>query len=110
MLCVLASDKGKSTANPVIYGKSSDLCSESHRDPPKVVMLELKKREVEMNFSIYGADLRTHLKIVVVALLFANVVAGIGRYARITDIDLGTAPLVKAGQPAVLTGALPVIR
>jgi hypothetical protein len=73
-------------------------------------MLQLKKREVAMNFSIYGADLRTHLKIVVVALLFATVVAGIGRYAHVSNIDLGTAPLVKAGQPIGLTGNLPVIR
>jgi hypothetical protein len=73
-------------------------------------MLQLKKREVVMNFSIYGADPRTHLKIVVVALLFATVVAGIGRYAHVADIDLGTAPLVKAGQATGLTGNLPVIQ
>jgi hypothetical protein len=73
-------------------------------------MLRLKKREVAMNFSIYTPDLSTHLKFVVVALVFATVVAGIGRYAHVSDIDLGTAPLAKAGQPTGLTGNLPVIR
>jgi hypothetical protein len=63
-----------------------------------------------MNHSIYTADLRTHLKIVVVGLLCGVLVMAIGTFARISDIDLGTAPLVKAGQSTTLTGRLPAIR
>jgi len=63
-----------------------------------------------MNPSIYGADRRTHLKIVVVALLCATVVAAVGVFANVRDLDLGTAPLVKAGQPTTVSGKLPAIR
>jgi hypothetical protein len=63
-----------------------------------------------MNHSIYGADRRTHLKIVIVGLLCATVVAAVGTFARIGDLDLGTTPLVKAGQPTAMSGALRVIR
>jgi hypothetical protein len=63
-----------------------------------------------MNHSIYGADGRTHLKIVVVALVCAVAVAAIGTFARVSDVDLGTSQLVKAGQPTTVTGQLPAIR
>ena len=63
-----------------------------------------------MNHSIYSADRRTHLKIVVVGLLCAVLVAGIGPFAHISDVDLGTTQLVKAGQPTAVTGRLPDIR
>lgn len=63
-----------------------------------------------MNHSMYSADRRTHLKIVVIGLLCATLVAAVGIFAHVRDIDLGTAPLVKAGQPTVLTGRLPAIR
>jgi hypothetical protein len=63
-----------------------------------------------MNHSLYGADRRTHLKIVVVALLCATVVAAVGVFANVRDLDLGTAPLVKAGQPTTVSGKLPAIR
>jgi len=56
-----------------------------------------------MNHSMYSADRKTHLKIVVVGLLCATVVAVIGISARVSDLDLGTTPLVKAGQPVVVT-------
>ena len=70
-----------------------------------------------MNHSMYGADRLTHLKIVVVALIGATVVAGVGIAARGTaDTGLATAqmetygpaaqgygPVVKAGQPVVMT-------
>ena len=45
--------------------------------------------------SMYSADRRTHLKIIVVGLLCATVVAAVGIFANIHDVDLGTAPLVK---------------
>jgi hypothetical protein len=63
-----------------------------------------------MNHSIYSADRATHLKIVVVGLLCAVLVAAIGSFAHISDVDLGTTQLVKAGQPAAVTGRLPDIR
>lgn len=63
-----------------------------------------------MNHSMYSADRRTHLKVVVIGLLCAIVVAAVGIFARVSDVDLGTAPLVKAGQPTAVSGHLPAIR
>jgi hypothetical protein len=63
-----------------------------------------------MNHSMYNADRRTHLKILVVGLLCAVLVAAVGIFAHISDIDLGTAPIVKAGQPTAVSGHLPAIR
>jgi hypothetical protein len=63
-----------------------------------------------MNHSVYSADRRTHIKIVVVGFLAATLVAAVGMFAQVGDVDLGTAPLVKAGQPTALSGHLPVIR
>jgi hypothetical protein len=63
-----------------------------------------------MNHSIYSADRATHLKIVVVGLLCAVLVAAIGTFAHISDVDLGTTQLVKAGQPTTVTGRLPDVR
>ena len=50
-----------------------------------------------MNYSIYSADRQTHLKIVVVGLLCACFVLIVGVFAHGGHLDLGTAPLVKAG-------------
>jgi hypothetical protein len=63
-----------------------------------------------MNHSIYSADRATHLKIVVVGLLCAVLVAAIGTFAHISDVDLGTTQLVKAGQPTAVSGRLPDVR
>ncbi len=63
-----------------------------------------------MNYSMYSADRRTHLKIVVVGLLCATMVAAVGIFAHVSTIDLGTAPLVKAGQRTAVSGHLPAIR
>jgi len=61
-----------------------------------------------MNHSMYGADRATHLKIVVIALVCALVVAAIGIFAHVSsNIDLGTAALVKAGRPTSLSGNIP---
>jgi hypothetical protein len=59
-----------------------------------------------MNHSIYSADRRTHLKIIIIGLLCAVVVAAIGTFAHVQDLDLdlGTAQLVKAGQPTAMSG------
>jgi hypothetical protein len=67
-------------------------------------------RNAAMNHSLYSADRGTHLKIVVVGLLCATLVAGVGIFARLGNLDLGTAPVVKAGQPTTLSGRLPTIR
>jgi hypothetical protein len=50
------------------------------------------------------------VKILVVGLLFAGVVAAVGSFSRIGDLDLGTAPLVKAGATTAVSGRLPAIR
>jgi len=58
---------------------------------------------------MYSADRRTHLKIVIVGLLCATLVALVGIFAHVGNIDLGTTPLVKAGQPTAISGRLPSI-
>ena len=63
-----------------------------------------------MNHSMYGADRKTHLKIVVVGLLCACFVLIVGVLAHTAQIDLGTALLVKAGGPSVIGGQPPVIQ
>lgn len=63
-----------------------------------------------MNHSMYNADRGTHLKILVVGLLCATLVAAVGIFAHVSDVDLGTAPLVRAGQPTTVSGHLPAIR
>lgn len=63
-----------------------------------------------MNHSMYSADRSTHLKIVVVGLVCAILVAAVGIFANVRGIDLGTAPLVKAGQSTAVSGHLPAIR
>jgi hypothetical protein len=63
-----------------------------------------------MNHSIYSADPRTHLKIVVIGLLCACFVLIVGVFAHIGQLDLGTTPLVKAGGTTAISGQLPVIR
>lgn len=63
-----------------------------------------------MNHSMYSADRGTHLKIVVIGLVCATLVAAVGIFAHVSDVDLGTAPLVKAGQQTTVSGHLPAIR
>jgi hypothetical protein len=63
-----------------------------------------------MNHLIYSANRRTHLKIVVVSLMGAILVAVVGTFAHVSDIDLGTAPLVKASHATTVSGRLPAIR
>ena len=69
-----------------------------------------QKREDAMNHSMYSADRATHLKIVVIGLLCASVVAMIGIFANVGSLDLGTAALVKAGQPTAMSGQVPTVR
>jgi hypothetical protein len=64
-----------------------------------------------VNHSMYGADRGTHLKIVLVGLLCAVLFAVVGKFALVgSSLDLGTAALVKAGQPAVISGQMPTVR
>jgi hypothetical protein len=63
-----------------------------------------------MNHSMYGADRRTHLKIVIIGLMCATLVAAVGVFAHASNIDLGTAPVVKAGQAMNVSGHLPAVR
>jgi hypothetical protein len=65
-----------------------------------------------MNHSIYSADRATHLKIVVVALVAATAVAGIGIAARMSAPTASRQaqieakiPLVKAGQPMTVSSS-----
>jgi hypothetical protein len=69
-----------------------------------------KGQEQAMNHLMRSADRGTHLKIVVVGLLCATLVAVVGTFANVSEIDLGSAPLVKAGQSTVQSGRLPDIR
>ena len=64
-----------------------------------------------MNHSMYSADRATHLKIVVLGLLCATLVAMVGIFANVTsNIDLGTTALVRAGAPTTMSGQVPTIR
>jgi hypothetical protein len=60
-----------------------------------------------VNHSLYGADRLTHLKIVVVGPLCATLILAAGTFACMSE---AAAPPVKAGQPTILSGQLPVIR
>jgi hypothetical protein len=62
-----------------------------------------------MNHSMYSADRATHLKIVILGLLCATVVAAVGVFAHVSNLDLGT-ELVKAGQPTTMSGQMPTVR
>src|SRR5205085_2725138 len=63
--------------------------------------------EAAMNHSFYSADRTTHLKIVIVALVAATAVAGIGVTARVSTNDTfaqaDRAQIIKAGKPVMVT-------
>ena len=59
---------------------------------------------------MYDADRRTHLKIVVVGLFCATLVAAIGLFAHVTQVDDGFVPLVQASQPTAMSGHLRAIQ
>jgi hypothetical protein len=69
-----------------------------------------RAEDAAVNYSMYSIDRRTHLKIVVVGLFCAAVFAAVGVFGHVSNIDLGTAPLVKAGHFAAVSGQLPAIR
>lgn len=63
-----------------------------------------------MSHSIYDADRRTHLKIVIIGLVSATVIAAVGIFSRVSALDLGNPPVLAAGQPTLVSGHLPTIR
>ena len=64
-----------------------------------------------MNHSMYSADRGTHVKIVILGLVCATMVAVVGIFAHVSsNIDLSTSALVKAGQPTTMSGQTPTIR
>ena len=63
-----------------------------------------------MNHSIYSADRATHLKVVVVALLMATAVAGLGVSFHLSRmLAVATTAVVKAGKPMAVSGSTAVI-
>jgi hypothetical protein len=69
-----------------------------------------------MNHTFYDADRTTHIKIVVVALFAAIVVAGVSVSARVnagdgvTQTARASGPAVKAGKPVVWTANTQIVR
>ena len=76
--------------NPALQSAASDLGADGER--------------VMNNFSLLAANRMTHLKVVVVALVFATLVAGSGFAARVTD-GSGTITVIKAGKPVTASTA-----
>ena len=60
-----------------------------------------------MNHSMYHADRTTHLKIVVMALLCATMVASVGICAQLDDSHV---QIIRVTQPVMVGGHLPAIR
>jgi len=64
-----------------------------------------------MNSSLRSADLNTHIKITVVALVAAVILVAVGLTARTANTDLATAsvnvdgPVLKAGKPTTFTSS-----
>ena len=62
------------------------------------------------NFSLFTADRATHLKIVVVAIICATLVAGLGVSAHISDDSASTgsrveATVIRAGKPVTASAS-----
>ena len=65
------------------------------------------------NSSMFTADRMTHLKIVVVSLVCATLVAGVGIASRITDSTSNgrlEATMIKAGAPVTAASEVNTIR
>jgi ABC-type proline/glycine betaine transport system permease subunit len=64
------------------------------------------------NTSMFTADRMTHLKIVVVSLVCATLVAGIGVTARMSDASNGRleATVIKAGAPMTASSEMTRVR
>jgi hypothetical protein len=66
--------------------------------------------EVVVRRSMNNTDRNTHLKIVVISLACATVVAAVGICSRISTLDRGSPPVRVVGQPTMLSGHLQTIR
>jgi hypothetical protein len=85
---------------------------EPSRRPPRLTD-ENPGEGVMNNFSLLTADRMTHLKIVVVSLVCATLVAGVGVAARVSDSAAGgrEATVLKIGKPMTAsTGAASTVR
>jgi hypothetical protein len=60
--------------------------------------------KASMNLSIYSADKRTHLKVVVIALVAGIAVVGLGLSSR-DSASTQTAGVIKAGKPTAITSS-----
>lgn len=66
----------------------------------------MRRQEAIVNHSFYSADRMTHLKIVVVALFAATLVAGVGIASRVSNDDnVQAARVIKAGKPVAFTSS-----
>jgi len=54
-----------------------------------------------MNHSIYRADRTTHLKIVIIGLSSALMVAAVGTFSHVDEINLRKDAIAKSGQAMV---------
>jgi len=59
---------------------------------------------------MYDADRRTHLKIVVVGLFCATLVAAVGLFAHVAQTENAFVPIIKAGHPTTMSGRLPAVQ
>src|SRR5262249_57984049 len=68
------------------------------------LLFPLLGKSVMNNFSLFAANRLTHLKVVVVALVFSTLVVGIGFAARVADgSGTANATVVKPGKPVTAT-------
>ena len=82
---------------------------------PRLTLTDPSREDVMNNSSMFTADRMTHLKIVVVSLVCATMVAGIGVAARMTDSSIANsrleATVIKATTtPVTATIETPTIR
>jgi hypothetical protein len=72
-------------------------------------MIELFWKDTFMNSSLWSASRATHIKIVVISLVFSIVVVGVGISARTDNSESATAmvkangPVLKAAKPSAIT-------
>jgi hypothetical protein len=73
-------------------------------------MSETQGEDPMNNTSMLTADRSTHLKIVVVSMICATLVAGIGIAARVSDSTGLQATVIKAGAPVTASTETTAVR